>query len=601
MGSEREHVPSEQHQRASGPAPTDEHAPQAIAESAGNRAVTQLLRDAGAVPPATPGAPGGGSSGAGSTPNAPPSQGAGPLDPDTGAAIDSARGGGWTLPDGLRAEIEHHLGVDLRPVRLHTGQQAAALTDSVQAEAFTTGNDIFFGAGRYDPVGRGGRELLAHELTHVAQQATGGVSIQHQDAEVSHPDDAAEVEARGVASRIASALEAPSAPRTQKFDPDALMRPDDPGPAADPDALMRPDAAAPDPDALMRPGAAAPDPDALMRPDGPGAAPDPDGLMDPDGSGPASDPDALMRPDDSGPASDPDGLMRPDDSGSDPDPDGLMRPDGTAPDGPQGTVAVRPDPNDPMPAEEPAADGADASAGRSLRDNVNDLIATAGAMLAGVFAGLGGPAAAPAGPAAGVAAGSTGTAPSQTGPGAAPDAISGASPAAPAPDAISGAAPAAPAAPVPDAISGAAPAGPGPDAISGAGPAQAGAAVQSRADVVRVLTPRPVSVPPPSPHVADPGVAAWKQSTHQRIAGIHPADTRKITSAPARLQDKAKDVQAKNAAAASPDLAADNQKVVPKQPVPEQPLPPPPPDPVPAATELMESAAKLRLPDQPVP
>ncbi len=694
MGNEREHVPSEQQHRASAPAQAEEHAEPAVAEAAGNRAVTQLLRDAGVVPPAPPGGPGGGSSGASSTPNAPPSQGAGPLDPATGAAIDSARGGGWTLPDALRAEIEHHLGVDLRPVRLHTGAQAAALTDAVQAEAFTTGSDIFFGAGRYDPVGRGGRELLAHELTHVAQQATGGIGIQHQDAEVSHPDDAAEVEARGMASRIASALEAPRA-----TDPDALIRPDDAGPAPDPDALMRPDGSgqASDPDGLISPAAGTPDPDALMplddrdglmplagpgpaarrgpagpgapaaardalmRPGAPGPAPDPDALMQPDDE--AADPDALMSPEAAGP--DPDALMPPDDPASEPDPDGLMRPDGPTADSPQGTVAVRPSQADPMPVEEdpmPVEEPASAGAGGSFLDSVNDLIATAGAMLAGAFAGLGGPAAAPAGPAsgmaaaagapaaagspasAGVATGAAGPAGSgQSGAAGAPDAISGASPAGPVPDAISGAGPAvpapdatsgaSPAGPVPDAISGAgpvvpvpdaisgagpvvpapdaisgaspavpAPAGSGPDAISGAGGRQpAGQQVRNRADVERVLTPRPVSVPPPSPHVADPGVAGWKQRTRLRIAGIRPADTRKITAAPAQLQGKAKDVQAKNAEAAAPDLAADNQKVVPKQPVPEQPLPPPPPDPVPAATELMTTAAKLRLPDQAMP
>ena len=44
------------------------------------------------------------------------------------------------------------------------------LNQSIQARAFTTGQDIFFRQGQYDPGSKGGQELLAHELTHVVQQ-----------------------------------------------------------------------------------------------------------------------------------------------------------------------------------------------------------------------------------------------------------------------------------------------------------------------------------------------------------------------------------------------------------------------------------------------
>src|SRR5262249_2914446 len=73
------------------------------------------------------------------------------------------------------------------------------LNHLVQAEAFTTGTDVFFRSGRYDPDSAGGRELLAHELTHVAQQATGASGAA---AWVSHPDDPAEVHARQVARSL---------------------------------------------------------------------------------------------------------------------------------------------------------------------------------------------------------------------------------------------------------------------------------------------------------------------------------------------------------------------------------------------------------------
>jgi hypothetical protein len=135
------------------------------------------------------------------------SQGAGPLDPEIGAAIDAERGGGAPLPEPVRADMEHHLGADLTGVRVHTGSRADTLNRAVQAEAFTTGTDIFFTGGSYDPGSSRGRELLAHELTHVVQQAGGGGT-----AAVSHPDDAAEVEARHIGAAVASA--GPAAPVT---------------------------------------------------------------------------------------------------------------------------------------------------------------------------------------------------------------------------------------------------------------------------------------------------------------------------------------------------------------------------------------------------
>jgi hypothetical protein len=44
------------------------------------------------------------------------------------------------------------------------------MSRSIQAKAFTTGSDIFFRSGTYEPGSRSGQELLAHELTHVVQQ-----------------------------------------------------------------------------------------------------------------------------------------------------------------------------------------------------------------------------------------------------------------------------------------------------------------------------------------------------------------------------------------------------------------------------------------------
>ena len=98
--------------------------------------------------------------------------GEGAFDVDDGveSAIESARGGGQALDSGTRGQMEGALGVDLSGVRVHTDTRAADLSTSVQARAFTTQKDIFFNQGEYNPGSTGGKELLAHELTHVVQQ-----------------------------------------------------------------------------------------------------------------------------------------------------------------------------------------------------------------------------------------------------------------------------------------------------------------------------------------------------------------------------------------------------------------------------------------------
>jgi hypothetical protein len=59
---------------------------------------------------------------------------------------------------------------DFSGVRIHCDGHAAQMTNDLHAEAFTIGQDIFFGPGRYAPETASGKRLLAHELTHVVQQ-----------------------------------------------------------------------------------------------------------------------------------------------------------------------------------------------------------------------------------------------------------------------------------------------------------------------------------------------------------------------------------------------------------------------------------------------
>jgi hypothetical protein len=90
--------------------------------------------------------------------------------PEVEEAIQQARGGGQALDSGVRDQMEPALGADFGGVRVHTGGEADALNRELNARAFTTGQDVFFRQGEYSPGSSGGRELLAHELTHVVQQ-----------------------------------------------------------------------------------------------------------------------------------------------------------------------------------------------------------------------------------------------------------------------------------------------------------------------------------------------------------------------------------------------------------------------------------------------
>ncbi|MGH7516506.1 MAG: DUF4157 domain-containing protein [Gemmatimonadales bacterium] len=95
-----------------------------------------------------------------------------------------AAGAGNPLPHGVRSFMEARFGADFRGVRVHTDGNAARMAAQLSAAAFTYGRDIYFDPAHYHPDARGGRELLAHELTHVLQQGDGRVSIHTSGANV---------------------------------------------------------------------------------------------------------------------------------------------------------------------------------------------------------------------------------------------------------------------------------------------------------------------------------------------------------------------------------------------------------------------------------
>jgi flagellar basal body-associated protein FliL len=84
--------------------------------------------------------------------------------------INAIKRGGQPLPESVRNFFEPRFGYDFSQVRVHTGAQAAEAARAVDAQAFTVGQDIVFGAGHYAPETTAGKKLLAHELTHVVQQ-----------------------------------------------------------------------------------------------------------------------------------------------------------------------------------------------------------------------------------------------------------------------------------------------------------------------------------------------------------------------------------------------------------------------------------------------
>ncbi|MCP2729206.1 eCIS core domain-containing protein [Limnofasciculus baicalensis] len=88
--------------------------------------------------------------------------------------IQQKRGSGDALSDDVRQPMESAFGADFSGVKVHTDSTSDKLNKSIQAKAFTTGKDIFFKQGEYQPQNQEGQELIAHELTHVVQQ-TGAI------------------------------------------------------------------------------------------------------------------------------------------------------------------------------------------------------------------------------------------------------------------------------------------------------------------------------------------------------------------------------------------------------------------------------------------
>lgn len=109
--------------------------------------------------------------------------------PDFSSRLQSSKGGGSPLPADVSSSMGEAMGADFSNVRVHTGSEAAGMSNSIQAQAFTHGNDVYFNEGKYNPGSSDGQRLLAHELVHTVQQ---GASIKRKPAE-QQKDEAVEL------------------------------------------------------------------------------------------------------------------------------------------------------------------------------------------------------------------------------------------------------------------------------------------------------------------------------------------------------------------------------------------------------------------------
>jgi len=117
----------------------------------------------------------------------------------------AAKGDAGFAPDtNVREKLAPHLGYDPSMARLHDNPASASAAQALGAHAFTVGQDVHFAAGEYDPHSAPGLALIGHELTHVAQQASGIPRPLNFSRDIGSTGDLMEAEAQTVAARILS-------------------------------------------------------------------------------------------------------------------------------------------------------------------------------------------------------------------------------------------------------------------------------------------------------------------------------------------------------------------------------------------------------------
>ena len=135
---------------------------------------------------------------------------AGPVEADPEQLDAASQTSSHALPPDLRAELEQSIGADLSGVRVHTGAESGDAAQAISARAYTTGQDIHFAPGMYDPSSDEGRRLIAHEVAHTVQQAGASDTGPQAKLGISQPGDALEREADTVANAfVCGAVQVP--------------------------------------------------------------------------------------------------------------------------------------------------------------------------------------------------------------------------------------------------------------------------------------------------------------------------------------------------------------------------------------------------------
>ncbi len=114
---------------------------------------------------------------------------------------------GQPLDRTTQDSMEAHFGHDFSRVRVHDDVRASASAQTVNAQAYTVGRNIVFGAGRYAPGTTAGKRLLAHELTHVVQQCGESRILQRQAGRAPQPPNGTEL-LSGVIAKVSAAMQA---------------------------------------------------------------------------------------------------------------------------------------------------------------------------------------------------------------------------------------------------------------------------------------------------------------------------------------------------------------------------------------------------------
>ena len=118
-----------------------------------------------------------------------------PIASPTRAALPTR---GQPLDDSTRAFFEPRLGHDLGGVRVHADARSAQSARSLQASAYTMGQEIHFGEGKFRPHSQEGRNMLGHELIHAVQQRH---LVPESGAAVARKDHSLEQNAKAVAEQ----------------------------------------------------------------------------------------------------------------------------------------------------------------------------------------------------------------------------------------------------------------------------------------------------------------------------------------------------------------------------------------------------------------